>query len=576
MAKYDFFISYSTKDKDVAFKVLEAIESTGHSCWIAPRNIPYGTSYARAIMEGIDECDTFIVIITDNSIKSEDVLNEIDNAHAIKRTIIPVLLTETRLPRELNYYLSRTQWLNLDAKNPHRIATLLNLSATPTQPPKSEDISEHKIEKGEADVAPKEEMVTKHEIPKEMSSAKKMVDEYKNEPVKANNPEADKKTLISKQRSIPKAKLFGILLIVLSLAWMIVSFARRTPNYIIFAVSFFASVILFVLTVIALFRPSGFGMPSKKECFIFMGFPSIFLFIASMAYNESNITSDTHANTIIESSNMQDSVSDSSASNAQESEITKLGEEAFKREEYEVAVKYFKEMSDSGNLYGQFMLGKCYYSGLGVQKDFNIAFELFSKAAQGNMPEAINSKGICYLKGRGTKQDFSKAAECFREAAERGLPIAQANLADCYVYGNGVEQNYKTAKEWYEKAAEQDYAPAAFNIGRLYYNGRPGVGLNYGKAAYWYRMAANSGLADAQNSIGVCYLKGQGVERNHNEAFKWFEKAAALGNSAGLYNLANCYRDGSGVDKDKGKAKKFYQEAADKGSQAALIALKEL
>lgn len=576
MAKYNFFISYSSKDKDIAVKILDAIESTGHTCWIAPRNIPYGTPYARAIMEGIDECDTFLVIITDNSIKSEDVLNEVDNAHAIKRTIIPVRLTDTRLPRELNYYLSRTQWLNLDANNPREIVTLLNLSAIQTQTNKTEDLSVYKIDKENADATPMEEMDSKREISKEETTAKEQKDEHKAEALKANTPVVDKKTFISKVKSIPKARLFGILLIFLSLAWLIVSFALRTPNKDILAIFFLASVVLCVLTVIALFKPDRFGLSSKKECLIFMGLPSVFLFITSMAYNEPKITSDTHANTIIDSSNMQDLASDSLAITKQGSEIAELGEEAFNREEYAEAVKYFKELSDSGNLYGQFMLGKCYYSGLGVQKDFKIAFELFSKAAQGNMPEAINSKGVCYLKGRGTKQDFSKAAECFKEAAERGLPIAQANLADCYVYGNGVEQNYKTAKEWYEKAAEQEYAPAAFNIGRLYYNGRPGVGLNYEKAAHWYRIAANLGLSDAQNSIGVCYLKGQGVERNQNEAFKWFEKAAAQGNAAGLYNLANCYRDGNGVSKDKDKARQLYKEAADKGSSTAVAALKNL
>lgn len=130
MAKYDYFISYSSKDKDIAFRIVNAIESAGYTCWIAPRNIPYGTPYARAIMEGIDECDTFIVLITDNSIKSEDVLKEVDNAHADKKTIIPVKLTNTTLyPRELNYYLSRTQWLLLSPKNPKEITTLLNLDS---------------------------------------------------------------------------------------------------------------------------------------------------------------------------------------------------------------------------------------------------------------------------------------------------------------------------------------------------------------------------------------------------------------------------------------------------------------
>ncbi len=127
MAKYDFFISYSSKDKDVAKKIVGAIESTQHSCWIAPRNIPAGTPYARAIMQGIHDSNIFLVLITDNSIKSEDVLNEVDNAHATKKKIIPVRLTDTPLPPELNYYLSRNQWIDLSSKNPEKIIKLLGL-----------------------------------------------------------------------------------------------------------------------------------------------------------------------------------------------------------------------------------------------------------------------------------------------------------------------------------------------------------------------------------------------------------------------------------------------------------------
>lgn len=135
MAKYDFFISYSSKDKDIAFRIVNAIESAGYTCWIAPRNIPYGTPYARAIMEGIDECDKFIVLITKSSVQSNDVLNEVDNAHSVKKTIIPVRLTDTQLSRELNYYLSRTQWLTLPSSNPEEIVKLLNIEnkSSPTQ-----------------------------------------------------------------------------------------------------------------------------------------------------------------------------------------------------------------------------------------------------------------------------------------------------------------------------------------------------------------------------------------------------------------------------------------------------------
>lgn len=136
MPKYDFFISYSTKDRAIADKIVAAIEATGHSCWIAPRNIPYGTPYARAIMNGIDESTTFIVLITDNSVRSNDVLNEVDNAHAEKKKIIPIRFSDVKLSRELNYYLSRRQWLIVNPNSSEEIIRKLDLDIKPnkTQP----------------------------------------------------------------------------------------------------------------------------------------------------------------------------------------------------------------------------------------------------------------------------------------------------------------------------------------------------------------------------------------------------------------------------------------------------------
>jgi len=555
MAKYDYFISYSNKDKGIAFKILDAIESTGHICWIAPRNIPYGMAYARAIMEGIDECNTFMVLITDNSIISEDVLNEVDNAHAAKKTIIPIKLTDTQLPRELNYYLSRTQWLTLDSKKPHEIVDFLHL----------EDIR-----------AIRTDGIKQNEIIREKDPAKNEEGTSSQKKISTHARKVNKRLCVSNVKSLSKNKLFGSLLIIFSLLWVAISFAKRSPNDNLLVISFAVAAFLLVLTAFALIKSSNLGWSSKKECCIFMGLPALFIFISSIAYTEINVKSDANANTIMDSSNLQDLTNDSLSISEQSSMRQRLGEEAFNRQDYSEAVRYFREMSDLGDSYGQYMLGKCYYSGLGVAKDFKTAFELYSQAAKTKMPVAINGKGVCYLKGRGTKQDFNKAAECFREAAEEGLPIAQANLADCYVYGNGVEQNYAIAKDWYEKAANQGYAPAAFNVGRLYYNGRPGIGLNYKKAAHWYKIAATLGLPEAQNSIGVCYLKGQGVERDPDMAFTWFDKAAMQGNSAALYNLANCYRDGHGVQKDMDKAKELYKEAADKGSTAALTAMKNI
>lgn len=109
--KYNAFISYSSKD-ELPKTICARIESMGANCWIAPRNIPAGTPYARAIMNGLEESENFLVFISSNSLLSEDVLNEIDNAHGLKKTIIPIFIENVPLNKEFSYYLKRKQWVN--------------------------------------------------------------------------------------------------------------------------------------------------------------------------------------------------------------------------------------------------------------------------------------------------------------------------------------------------------------------------------------------------------------------------------------------------------------------------------
>ena len=51
--KHDVFISYSTKDSDIANKVCYILEHNNLKCWIAPRNISSGRIYLDEIADAI-------------------------------------------------------------------------------------------------------------------------------------------------------------------------------------------------------------------------------------------------------------------------------------------------------------------------------------------------------------------------------------------------------------------------------------------------------------------------------------------------------------------------------------------
>ena len=60
--KHDVFISYSTKNSDVANKICHILEQNDLKCWIAPRNISSGRNYIDEIASGIKSTKIVVLV----------------------------------------------------------------------------------------------------------------------------------------------------------------------------------------------------------------------------------------------------------------------------------------------------------------------------------------------------------------------------------------------------------------------------------------------------------------------------------------------------------------------------------
>lgn len=105
------FVSYSSKDKYVADALCHYLEEHHIPCWIAPRDILVGQSWAGAIVKAIRNCSAMVLIYSAESNSSHQVANEIDKAFSYGKTIIPFIIDSTPMNDDLNYYLSRKHWL---------------------------------------------------------------------------------------------------------------------------------------------------------------------------------------------------------------------------------------------------------------------------------------------------------------------------------------------------------------------------------------------------------------------------------------------------------------------------------
>jgi len=236
------------------------------------------------------------------------------------------------------------------------------------------------------------------------------------------------------------------------------------------------------------------------------------------------------------------------------------------------AREWYEKAAEKGNVEAMLKLGLMYYNGEGVAKDWSKAREWYEKAAEKGVAEAMNYLGVMYEFGEGVPQDWSKAREWYEKAAEKGVAEAMNYLGVMYEFGEGVPQDWSKAREWYEKAEEKGNAEAMFNLGLMYYNGK-GVPQDWSKAREWYEKAAEKGDAEAMNYLGVMYGDGKGVPQDYGKAREWFEKAAEKGVAEAMNYLGVMYGDGKGVPQDWSKAREWCEKAAEKGVATAMLNL---
>jgi hypothetical protein len=107
------FISYSTRNGEIAQHLVNALESSNISCWIAPRDIASSESWADEIMKGLNQTEVFLMLVSEDSLKSNEVAKEIDIANSSRKKMLPVRIENVPLRGAAQYHLSNKQWVDV-------------------------------------------------------------------------------------------------------------------------------------------------------------------------------------------------------------------------------------------------------------------------------------------------------------------------------------------------------------------------------------------------------------------------------------------------------------------------------
>lgn len=107
------FLSYSRKDSTTAQKLIKAFESTDLDVWVDWEDIPPAVGWLDQILQGIEQADAFIFLVSPDSLTSEVCKVEVAHAHKNSKRIIPILVRDVEpksaeeIIRDLNWILLR-------------------------------------------------------------------------------------------------------------------------------------------------------------------------------------------------------------------------------------------------------------------------------------------------------------------------------------------------------------------------------------------------------------------------------------------------------------------------------------
>ncbi len=302
------------------------------------------------------------------------------------------------------------------------------------------------------------------------------------------------------------------------------------------------------------------------------------------------------------------------------------------------ALFWINTAAQNGYNKSMFELGYIYqHGGLGLSPDIDKAIEWYKKGAKAKSGNAMVNLGYCYENGIGVEKDFWKAVELYGEASQLGNEIAQQNItvmakdikkkfpkhfkdkkveaingdikaqamiAAYYlgnspqIYGIDALDPLTEASKWILTAAENGYSDFYYIAGEIYETGelscvqmdsnykltfsspknvRP---IDLTKAKTFYERAVNS---DAENrwipmyKLGKSYYTGEALvgEINYNKCVEYLlplidyleNEAPGCTELKEAYEImSKCYRNGRGVEANEEKADMMMKKSIQLGN----------
>lgn len=164
-------------------------------------------------------------------------------------------------------------------------------------------------------------------------------------------------------------------------------------------------------------------------------------------------------------------------------------EELEKAGRLEEALHWHKEAAEGGNPGSWTDVGRCYYEGIGTEKDERYAVQCFEKEIAAGESRTHNLLARAYFQGKGVPQDYAKAYQHFSIAYDKGNRWGVFFLAKLCFYGLGTPQDYVRALQFLNEV-DWNHREADYMRGVIYGRGL-GVAEDIAKGVAYLQKAGN-------------------------------------------------------------------------------------
>ena len=195
------------------------------------------------------------------------------------------------------------------------------------------------------------------------------------------------------------------------------------------------------------------------------------------------------------------------------------------------ALKYYEKAAESQETSAQYNLAAYYYEN---DPNHPKLQEYLNHTVASKDTAALNLQARIQLRNK----NFKEAYQLFTKAAWQQNPEAYFYLYIMNQEGKGTQKNKTKALTYLKKSAELQQPNALFTLGSMYLKGE-GVHKNPTKAFQLLTEAAKAGHTQAIVNLAIMYNKGEGVEQNSQKAGQLLEIAAAQGDPQAIRALKN-------------------------------------